>query len=157
MPTIDVTMRIRVPPATVALVLLDAEKAPLWTSGLERLEAVSGRPGEPGCVGRAHYVEGGRHYVLEDVLEKVTPNRRYVSQLTGSGIAVTVETTLDPIGDGETLLRLRWKGRGTSPLTRIALPLMKGRIARRAEADLAALRDLAEELAEPEEGRDPSN
>lgn len=151
MPTVDVTMRIRVPPETVARVLLDAAKAPLWTAGLERLELVSGKPGEAGCVGRAHYLEGGRRYVLEDVLEKVTPNRRYVARVAGGGIVANVETTLDPIGHGETLLTLRWKGRGTNPLTRVLLPFMKRRIARRAGADLCSLRDLAEGLPEPED------
>jgi hypothetical protein len=33
---------------------------------------------------------------------------------------------------------------------------MKGRVARRAEADLVALRDLAERGPEPEEGRETS-
>jgi hypothetical protein len=86
------------------------------------LELVSGKPGEAGCVGRAHYLEGGRRYVLEDVLVKVTPGRRYVARVTGGGIVADVETTLDPIGHGETLLTLRWRGRGTTPLTKILLP-----------------------------------
>lgn len=155
-PSVDVTMRIRVPPEAVTRVLLDPEKAPQWTAGLERLEVVSGNPGEVGCVGRAHYLEGGRRYAFEDVLEKVTPNRRYVARVSGGGIVANVETTLDPIGHGETLLTLRWKGRGTALLTRIVLPLMKGRIARRAHADLCSLRDLAESVPEPEEPRGTS-
>jgi uncharacterized protein YndB with AHSA1/START domain len=155
-PSVDVTMRIRVPPEAVTRVLLDPEKAPQWTAGLERLEVVRGNPGEVGCVGRAHYLEGGRRYAFEDVLEKVTPNRRYVARVSGGGIVANVETTLDPIGHGETLLTLHWKGRGTALLTRIVLPLMKGRIARRAHADLRSLRDLAEGLPEPEGPRGTS-
>lgn len=144
MPTVRTTIHIGAPPEAVDRVLLDAELAPVWTSGLERLEVVAGQPGRPGCVGRAHYLEGGRRYVLEDVLEQVTPARHYLSRVTGGGITASVETTLEPMGEGRTRLTLRWVGRGTTLLTRILLPFMGRRIRRRAEADLRALRGLAE-------------
>lgn len=144
MPVIERTIRIGVPPEAVAKVLLDADLAPKWTAGLERLEVVAGALGQPGCVGHAHYVESGRRHVLENVLLDVTPNRRYRSRVRGGGIAATVETTLEPIGNDQTHLTLRWSGRGSNPLTMIALPLMKRRIARRTDADLRSLRRLAE-------------
>jgi len=144
MTIVERSLLIRVPPEKVAQVLLDADLAPAWTSGLERFEVVSGRSGEVGCVGRAHYREGGRDYVLVDVLRDVVPNRYYRSHIDGGGISVDVETRLDPVeGDG-TRLTLRWSGAGTNPVTRISLPLMKRRIASRADVDLRALRDLAE-------------
>lgn len=144
MPVIERTIRIGVPPEAVARVLLDADLAPQWTAGLERMEVVAGELGQPGCVGHAHYVENGRRYVLEDVLLDVTPNRRYRSRVRGGGIAATIETTLEPVGDGQTRLTLRWSGRGSNPLTLIALLLMKRRIAQRTDADLRSLRRLAE-------------
>jgi hypothetical protein len=144
MPTVTVTLRIAVPPEVVAGVLLDAESAPLWTAGLERLEHVAGEPGEPGCVGHAHYGAGRRSYVLVDVLEEVVSNRRFVSRVTGGGITARVETDLEPVGEGATELTLRWKGSGTNPLTRLLLPMMRRRIRRRAAADLDSLRELAE-------------
>jgi uncharacterized protein YndB with AHSA1/START domain len=141
---IERSLLIRVPPQEVARVLLDADLAPRWTSGLERFEVVSGRPGEAGCVGHAHYREGRRSYVLVDVLEDVVPNRYYRSHIEGGGINVDVETRLDPVDEDGTRLTLRWFGTGTNSFTRISLPLMKHRIATRADADLRALRDLAE-------------
>lgn len=150
MPTVEASVFIGAAPETVTEVLLDAAKAPLWTAGLERMEVVSGEPGTAGCVGRAHYVEGGRRYILNDVLEQVTPNRRYVARVSGNGITARVETTLQPIGDGATHLTLQWDGHGTAPLTRILVPLMRRRIAARATADLGALRDLVEADLEPE-------
>jgi hypothetical protein len=144
MPTVETEIRIGVPPEAVAEVLLTAELAPAWTSGLERLELVSGEPGTAGCVGRAHYLEGGRRYVLDDVLLAVTPNRHFTSRVTGGGITATVDTTLEPAGRSGTRLALRWEGRGTTPLTRLVLPLMRRRIAKRAHGDLLALRDLCE-------------
>lgn len=143
MPRVEIAILIDVAPEVVAGVLLDPELAPAWTAGLERLEVVEGEPGEVGCVGRAHYRNGDRRYVLVDVLEQVTPNRHYVSRITGGGITARVETTLEPIGDGATQLTLRWDGKGTATRTRFLLPLMKRRIARSALADLQKLRRLA--------------
>jgi hypothetical protein len=146
MPTVVVSIQIGVPPEVVARVLLDAELAPKWTSGLERLEGVEGQPGEVGCVGAAHYVEGRRRYILRDELLEVIPDRYFRSRVTGGGIDIEVETTLEPVGDSETRLSLRWVGRGTALVSRMILPFMTRRIARRADEDLGALRRIAESL-----------
>lgn len=145
MPTIEVSTYVEANPEAIVEVLLDSHLAPAWTSGLDRLELVDGAPGQAGCVGRAHYTEGRRSYTLDDVLEQAVPNRYYRSKVTGGGLTATVETTLEPVGDTETDLTLRWTGTGTSPLTRVVLPLMKRRIAERAKTDLEALRRLAED------------
>lgn len=94
MPTVEIAVSIDSSPESLAAVLLDAESAPTWTAGLDWLELVDGAVGEPGCVGRAHYVEGGRRYILEDRLVDVIPNRYYKSEIIGGGIKATVETTL---------------------------------------------------------------
>jgi hypothetical protein len=143
MPTAEMMASVDASPESLVAVLLDAESAPMWTAGLEWLELVEGVVGEPGCVGRAHYVEGGRQYTLEDRLVDVVPNRYYKSEIIGGGIKATVETTLEPVEDG-TQLTLRWSGTGTNPLTRITLPFMRQRLHRQIETDLDALRRLAE-------------
>lgn len=139
MPTVELSVRIDAPPEAVTAVLLDADRAPEWTTGLERFDVVEGEPGQVGSIGHAHYVESGRRYTLVDVLEEATPDGHYRSRLTGGGIEATVETTLVPIGETATRLTLRWDGRGTTLLTRLVLPFMKRRIRRRAEIDLAKL------------------
>jgi hypothetical protein len=144
MPTVEVSIRIAAPVEAVEAVLLDAERAPDWTTGLERLELVEGQVGQAGSVGHAHYREGDRRYVLTDVLEEARAGERYVSRVSGGGIIARVVTTLEVAADGTTLLRLRWSGRGTNPLTFVALPFMRGRVRDRALADLASLRDLVE-------------
>ena len=146
MPTVGASIRISAPVDAVVDVMLDADKAPLWTSDLERLELVEGQIGQPGCVGRAHYREGERRYVMSDVLEEVDPGRKYVSRVSGGGITARVETVLEPVGERETKLTLRWSGRGTNPVSRLMLPLMRRRIAERMATDLDALRGLAESL-----------
>ena len=73
------------------------------------------------------------------------PNRYCRSRVSGSGLTAMVETRLEPVGDTETDLTLRWVGTGTNLLTRILLLFMKRRIAERADCDLEPLRRLAED------------
>ena len=138
-------MSIEAPPESVASVLLDADLAPMWTRGLDRLELVEGAIGEAGSVGLAHYVEGRRRYTLRDRLISVTPCRHYVSEITGGGLKATVETTLEPSADG-TRMSVRWIGRGTNLITRLTLSLMTPLISKRSEDDLRSLRRLVESI-----------
>lgn len=143
MPTVVTSVSIAAPASAVAGVLLDAEAAPIWTSGLNRLELVDGSIGEPGSVGLAHYEEGNRSYILEDRLVSVTPNRRYVSEISGGGMKARVTTTLVE-GGGGTRVTVSWSGTGTNPVMWAILWFMKGRIAKRASEDLDSLRELVE-------------
>ena len=145
MPTIETCVSIEAPPESVASVLLDADLAPMWTRGLDRLELVEGAIGEAGSVGLAHYVEGRRRYTLRDRLISVTPCRHYVSEITGGGLKATVETSLEPFEDG-TRMSVRWVGRGTNLITRLTISLMKPLISKRSEDDLRSLRRLVESI-----------
>ena len=144
MSTVETRVDIAAPPEAVASVLLDADLAPLWTRGLDRLELVEGAVGEAGSVGLAHYVEGRRH-TLRDRLISVTPCRHYVSEISGGGLKATVETSLEPFEDG-TRMSVRWVGRGTNFITRLTIPLMKPLISKRSEDDLRSLRRLVESI-----------
>mgnify|MGYP001085857770 CR=1 FL=1 len=115
----------------------------MWNAGLERFEVVSKTPGLVGSRARLHYVQGGRRYVMEDVLLEVEPARRFLSRVCGDAIEAEVETLLVPI-QGETQVVVRWSGRGKRLILRLLLPLMRRSIARRTLADLEKLKRLAE-------------
>ena len=151
MPTIEERIDISASPSAVTEVLFDIDAAPLWTSGLERLELVEGSIGESGCVGLAHYVEGSRRYVVEDRLVVSTPDSYFKSRIRGGGLKATVETTLDEIPTG-TQVTIRWRGTGTNPLTKLVLLFMRRRVGRRMRQDMRALRDLIERRADSAEG-----
>lgn len=72
-PKVGIMIDVDATPERVASVFVDPELMPAWATGLAHFEVVSGEPGTAGCVGRAHYVERGREYVVDDILERVTP------------------------------------------------------------------------------------
>lgn len=143
--TVETSIIIKRPPEAVTRVILDPALTMLWTSDLERFEVISGQPGLVGSVALLHYRRGDRQYVMEDELLEAEPSRRYVSRVHGQGLWAQVETQLIPDGDGGTLVTVRWTGRGTRPLIRLLLPLMRKAVARGALRDLTSLKRLVEQ------------
>ena len=76
-------------------------------------------------------------------LLEATPGSHFKSEITGGGLRAIVETTLTASQAG-TVTTIRWDGTGTNPITRLVLPFLKHRIARRCRENLDALRNLVE-------------
>lgn len=141
--TVRASVQIDRPPEDIASVMLDADKAVLWTSDLEEFEILARLPALVGSRARLHYRQGNRRYVMEDELLQVEPSQRYVSRVTGDAIEAQVETILTPISGG-TQVDVRWSGSGKPLLVRLLLPFMRRSIARQAQKDLLKLKALVE-------------
>ena len=141
--TVRVVVTIDRPPEDVAKVLLDADKAVLWTSDLQRFEVISRPPGLVGARARLHYIQAGRPYVMEDLLLEADLNRRFLSRVTGEAIEAEVETLLDPVNGG-TRVTVRWTGRGRLLMLRLILPFMRRSIRQQTIKDLLKLKALVE-------------
>ena len=130
-------------PERIAAIMLDPDRAPLWNKGLERFEVLTQAPGLVGSRARLHYAQGRRRHVMEDELLEVTPNRRFLSRVSGKLLEAHVETLLEPAGDG-TRVSIHWTGRGRSRLIQAVLALTRRSLARQIHADLEALKRVAE-------------
>jgi len=123
--------------------LMRPANAPLWTSGLDKFEVVKGEPGLTGSIAHLHYRQGGRSYIMEEVLEYAEPGRRYVSRVSGYGVAARVETTIEPSAS-RSELTVSWSGSGNSIPAKLFFPFLRGMMLRRARADLLTFKKLVE-------------
>ena len=139
----ELMAEINKPPDVVVQALMRVENAPYWNTDLVRFELISGEPGKVGSVGRIHYVQKGREYILEDVMEHVDPGRRYVSRLTGPDIIAHVETLIEPIDRGSRMV-IVWTGKGRRFLPRLLLPLIRSSLVRQSQQELATFKELVE-------------
>jgi hypothetical protein len=139
----EVSIDIDRPPDIVVQALLKAENATYWTTDLEEFEVVKGKPGEVGAIGRLHFVQQGHEHIMEDVIEFSEPGKRYVSRVSGPAITARVETNIEPINSG-TKLAIVWTGTGKKLLLRLLLPLLRKKIARQSQKELATFKNLVE-------------
>ena len=144
MPTIETTVEVAQPPDIVAEALLDPANAVYWTADLEHFEVISREPGEVGSVAHLHYVQDGRKYVMEDVLEEMIPNQYFRSTVTGGGLKAQVETWLRE-NNGNTAITIRWSGSGTTLPMRLLLPFLRRAIRRQMRSELELFKKLVEE------------
>jgi carbon monoxide dehydrogenase subunit G len=80
---------------------------------------------------------------MEEVLEYVEPGKRYVSRISGGGVAARVETTIEPSAS-RTELTVFWSGTSKSILAKLFFPFLRGMMIRRARSDLETFKDLVE-------------
>lgn len=139
----EIQIDIKQPPEVVDAALMNPENAVYWTKYLEKFEVVKGKPGEVGAVGRLHYLQKGRRYTMEDVLEYYEPGKKYVSRVSGPAITARVVTTLKVI-DGKTRMKIVWKGSPKSFFLKLILPLLKKKITRQAHGELETFKNLIE-------------
>jgi hypothetical protein len=143
MPTVEAAVEIAQPPEVVAAAFLDPANAVYWNTDLERFEVISEEPGLVGSIAHLHYVQDGRPYVLEDVLEEVVPNQYFRSTVTGGGLQAQVETWLRE-AESHTVVTVRWSGSGTTLTTRLLLPFLRRAIARQTQSELETFKTLVE-------------
>ena len=142
MPSFEVSITIDRPVDVIVEALMNPDNFPFWQTDLERFEVVKLKPGMVGSVGRLHYSQKGRSYVMEDEMIHCEPGRRYVSQVSGDVLTARVETILATSGD-RTEMTLKWSGKGKG-LLRILLPLLRGKMIRQSRAELATFKELVE-------------
>ena len=117
--------------------LNNADNFPYWQTDLERFEVIKGGPNQEGSIGRLHYSQKGRTYIMEDRLIHCEPGKKYISEVEGEAIFAIVETTMQSLG-GKTKMNLRWSGRGKVLFLRLLLPLFRIRMAKQAKKELTA-------------------
>ena len=130
------------PPEEVFPWLLEEDKAPRWTGGLEVYEVVGGGPLRAGS--RIHQVlsVSGQRLEVELEVTRYDPPRVAESRFEISGLDVEVTQALAPAGDGACELTQALEGRASSFKARMLLPVVQPRLERKLTEDLERLREL---------------
>ena len=122
---------------------IDPQNMIQWTRYLQKMEVIEGKFGEVGAIAHLHYLEKGRSYILEDKLLSYEEGRRILSQVSGQGMVIEVETIFNPNQNG-TNISVNWKGTSRSLMVRFILKLMQRKIAKQAEVELSLFKSLVE-------------
>lgn len=143
MVSFKITTKINRPIAIVWKAFINPDNMLHWTKYLEKVEVVEGEFGEIGALSRLHYLEKGKAYILEDKLLAFEEGKRIVSEVSGQGMKIILETTLDPT-DGGTNVSMEWTGTGSSFFIRMVLWLMQNKISKNAFNELMHFKSLVE-------------
>jgi len=138
-----ITANIDQPPDIVWKAFIDPENMTHWQRFLEKVEVIKGKLGEIGAIAHLHYVEKGKSYILEDKMLDYEEGKKIVSQVSGQGMIIKVETILESL-EKATKISMTWNGTSKSPLAKFILRLMQGKIAKNAEAELNTFKTLVE-------------
>jgi uncharacterized membrane protein len=143
MVSFKITTKINQPITIVWKAFINPDNMLHWTKYLEKVEIVKGEFGEIGALSRLHYLEKGKAYTLEDKLLAFEEGKRIVSEVSGQGMKIILETTLAPV-DGSTNVSMHWTGTSNSFFMRIALWLIQNRISKHALNELLHFKSLVE-------------
>lgn len=133
------TVTIPRPPAEVFPWLLEADRVPRWTSGVERYEPVG--PLGPGGRVRQRLEVGGHSVDVDMEIVRYEPPRAAETRFTTNGVDVVNVYTLAAEGAGTRLTQALEAGaKGFS--ARLLLPAVQPRLERKLADDLERLRTL---------------
>lgn len=138
-----ITTTINKPHEIVWNAFIDPQNMLHWTKYLEKVESIKGEFGEIGATAHLHYLEKGRSYILEDKLLEYEKGKRILSQVSGQGMIIEVETIFDALPN-ITTISMTWNGTSKSFMVRTMLRLMQKKIAKQAEAELEHFKSLVE-------------
>lgn len=139
-----ISIKINRPVEIVYQAYVDPDNMLKWSTDLEKFEIVKGKFGEVGAIAHLHYRQKGRSNIMEDRLEYIEPGKKLISNVSGEGINVKVETTFNSL-DGGTEIAILWNGKGTNFWLKILLPFLKGMIRNQAQSELDKFKKLVEE------------
>jgi hypothetical protein len=129
-------------PADVFPWLLDEDKVPRWSSGLESYEVVGGGAIATGTRIRQTLAVSGSRRTVEMEVTRHDPPQSAETRFGLEGIEVVNTYALAADGNGGTRLTQVVEAKGSGFSARLLLPIVQPHLERKLEADLERLREL---------------
>ena len=141
--TYKTTTKINKPLKEVYEAISNPDLVPKWLGGLQKLETISGIPGQEGYKSKYTFVENGRTAIFHEELVKVEPYDHFTFVLTGNGLVMEGHTTLSSEGSN-TILECTTKVQAQSFGMRIMLLFAKGMMSKRQKQDFGRFKTMLE-------------
>ena len=127
------------PAAEVFPWLLEEDKVPQWTTGLEHYERLDSGPLGRGARFRQQLEVSGQRFTVEMQVTEYHPPDRAASSFEIRGVDVVTRYSLAGSGGGATRLTQSVEASGGGIKGRLFIPMIQPHLERKLEADLAAL------------------
>jgi uncharacterized membrane protein len=143
MKPIDLEIRIDCPVEHAWQTFKNVELMPEWVQGFLSLETIEGEPESAGSKHRLLFQEGKRQIEMIQTVVAFDPNERFVFTAATKGMRNACETTFAADGEG-TIIRSSNQFIADGFFFKLMMPLMRGAITKRIEADFGRFKKLAE-------------
>ncbi len=125
-------------------VFIDVGRMSEWLEGFERIENLSGAPGEVGSRWRLHFVdERGAPMVFEEEVTGFIPGELFSYRGDSPFTMLEASTEFEPV-EGGTRITMTADLQGKGIIWRSMMALSQGQLKARSEADFARLKRLIE-------------
>jgi uncharacterized membrane protein len=138
-------LQIDKPVKEVYRVFKDPDNMPHWLTGFQRMEPISGTPGEVGSKSRQIYLERGKTVELIETITAHVPEKHFAGTIEGPGINVLMEIDFIAKGDDCTILRWRANTQSQGFMMSLMMPFIRGKVHERQVGDLHKFKRLVEE------------
>ena len=139
----ETTVNVVKPPAEVVPWLLDADKVPLWMTGLEVYEPREPGPLRVGSKIRQELLVSGQHLRFELEVARLEPPDVAVLRFEGSGFKAANEYSISAVGGGSRVTGVI-SGETTSFKAKLIAPMVQAKLQEKLDTDMARLRALLE-------------
>ena len=148
--TFQYEIEIDKPVSEVYAAFYNPDNLPRWLIGLQRIEPISGTPGQVGSKSRQIYLERGRIVELIETITEHEPEKSFGGNIEGQGVNCSLHFEFVDRGS-RTLVRATSNLHSKSLIMRLMWPLIRGGIRKRQNGSIQRFKELLEagELATP--------
>lgn len=125
-------------------VLQDVEKLSEWLSGFQKLEHISGSPGEIGAVSNVYFDENGQTMVIKETISDVVPNESISMFYESDFMNMDYNLKLTSV-NGQTKLTSKTVAEGNGVISKSIMALIGSMLKQQEETNLSNLKKTIEQ------------
>ena len=141
--TYECTIMVNKPLAEAWAVSQDEEKMSDWLNGFQKIEPVSGTPGEVGSVSDVYFVEDGQEMVIRETITDIKPMESISMLFTSDFMDMDYKLVMESVA-GKTKISTNTVCEGNGWVSKSLVALMGGFIKSQEETNLMNLKKTIE-------------